>query len=288
MPNDVWEEISQEIPSASDPFIQQYLAGRTNLIQQEKSTRSDASFRKSLSPIARRACAVVDRIREQEKDNVWTPEVEEDMAQASHQSVFPGMMFRMAKDRMENTKLWKIVRKMPKGTLLHAHMDAMVDFDFLLDVLMRTPGMHISSDRPLKGKDALDSSVLNFRFRAKEGTAGSIWEDSYNPDTFILLTKAADEFPDGGRPGFLAWLKSRCTLSVTDSHEQHHGVDAIWRKFAKCFVVVATIIHYEPVFRAFLQRLMSQLKADGVNWVELRFVIQVTVLRCYLCSNVSC
>jgi adenosine deaminase CECR1 len=66
---------------------------------------------------------------------------------------------------------------------------------------------------------------------------------------------------------------------VADSHEQHHGIDAIWRKFAKCFIVVATIIHYEPMFRAFLRRLMSQLKSDGVNWVELRYVSSRTRVR---------
>lgn len=272
MPNDVWDEISQDIPSASDPFVQQYLAGRSSLIDQEKTTRSDTSFRNSLSPIARRACTIVDRIRNHERDTVWTPEVEEDIAQASHQSIFPGMMFRLAKDRMESTNLWKIVRRMPKGCLLHAHMDAMVDFDFLLDELMRMPGMHMSSEQSLKSQEARENAGLNFRYRAKESTQGSVWEEGYEPDSFILLTKVADDFPDGGRPGFLQWLKSRCTLSLVDCHEQHHGIDAIWRKFAKCFVVTATIVHYEPMYRSFLRRLMTLLKADGVNWAELRYV----------------
>lgn len=289
MPNDVWEEISQEIPSTSDPFIQQYMAGRENLISQEKTTRSDASFRKSLSPIAKRACTIVDRIRNHEKKTVWTADVEEDMAQATHQSIFPGMMFMFAKDRMESTNLWKIVRKMPKGCLLHSHLDAMVSFDYLLDVLLKTPGMHMSSDQPLNSKQALENAAMDFRYKAKERTEGSVWEESYKPETFILLTKVADEFPNGGRQGFLQWLKSRCTLSMTDSHEQHHGIDAIWRKFAKCFIVVATIIHYEPIFRAFLQRLMSQLKSDGVNWVELRYepdyIYAATCLMLMLCVD---
>ncbi|KAG6023571.1 hypothetical protein E4U41_001979 [Claviceps citrina] len=279
MPNDVWEEISRDIPSVSDPFLQQYMAGRANLIDQEKSRRSDACFRKSLSPIAKRACAIVDGIRSHEAKTVWTADVEEDMAQSSHQNIFPGMMFMMAKSRMESTKLWKIVRRMPKGCLLHSHMDAMVDFDFLLETLLATPGIHMSSDRPLSNADALENAAMNFRYKAEARTEGSIWHASYRPESFILLTQAADDFPDGGRKGFLRWLKSRCTLSKADSHEQHHGIDAIWRKFVKCFIVVATIIHYEPIFRAFLQRLMSQLKSDGVNWVELRFTWPLNYCR---------
>ncbi|KAG5919450.1 hypothetical protein E4U42_006519 [Claviceps africana] len=279
MPDDVWEDISKDIPSASDPFLQQYMAGRENLIIQEQKSRSDASFRKSLSPIAKRACAIVDNIRSHEANTVWTADVEEDMAQSSHQSIFPGMMFMMAKSRMESTKLWQIVRRMPKGCLLHSHMDAMVNFDFLLATLLDTPGMHMSSDQPLDSASALENAAMKFRYRAKERTDGSIWDSSYHPESFILLTKAADDFPEGGRRGFLKWLKSRCTLSTVDSHEQHHGIDAIWRKFTKCFIVVSTIIHYEPVFRAFLQRLMSQLKADGVNWVEMRFTWPLNYCR---------
>lgn len=269
--NEVWDEIAQDIPSTEDPFLQQYLSGRANLITQEKSSRSDASFRASLSPLARRACVIVDRIRDLERDTVWTANLEDQYAQEMHQTIFPGMMFMFAKERMETTKLWKIVRRMPKGALLHAHLDAMVDFDFLLRELLRTPGMHMSSDRSLSGPDARADAEVQFRFRKQETVDGPApWSPEYKPGTLVLLTKVADEFPDGGREGFLSWLLSRCTLGTADSHEHHHGIDAIWRKFMKCFVVVSTILAYEPIFRSFLRRLMSLLKADGVNWAELR------------------
>lgn len=270
MSNDEWEEVAQDIPSLTDPFLQQYLTGRANLIAQEKRSRSDVSFIANLSPIAKRACDIVERIRDHENAQVWTPQVEEEIASVSNECIFPGMMFMLAKDRMEKTNLWKIVRNMPKGSLLHAHLDAMVNFDFLFEELMNLPGMHISSSLPLDSESARKEPAISFRYRANEKTDGSIWASDYKKDDFILLTKSADEFPQGGRPGFLKWLKSLCTLSLNDSHNQHHGIDAIWRKFAKCFEVVATIIHYEPMFRAFLRQLMKTLKDDGVNWVEVR------------------
>ncbi|KAH7148702.1 hypothetical protein EDB81DRAFT_868865 [Dactylonectria macrodidyma] len=279
MSNEEWEEVAQDIPSLSDPFLQKYLAGRATLIDQEKTGRSDASFKKSLSPIAKRACAIVEKIRDHENAAIWTAEVEEDLAQQSNECIFPGMMFMLAKDRMEKTNLWKIVRRMPKGSLLHAHLDAMVNFDFLLDELLRTPGMHMSSDQPLHNKAALEDAEPSFRFRAQEQTEGSVWDENYKPGTFLLLTKVADEFPDGGKAGFLKWLKARCVLSTRDVHEQHHGIDAIWVKFAKCFMVCATIIHYEPMFRAFLRQLLKALKDDGVNWAELRFTWPLNYCR---------
>ncbi|WXC43850.1 hypothetical protein QX201_003593 [Fusarium graminearum] len=279
MSNEEWDEVAQDIPSLSDPFLQQYLTGRANLISQEKKSRSDASFRASLSPIAQRASDIVDRIRDQENDTVWTPQVEEDLAQAGNECIFPGMMFMLAKDRMEKTNLWNIVRRMPKGALLHAHMDAMVNFDFLFDQLVKMPGMHISSDRPLNTDESREDATPNFRYRKQADAEASIWDESYKAGTFVPLIKAADEFLHGGRAGFFKWLKGRCTLSVTDSHEQHHGIDAIWVKFAKCFMVCATIIHYEPMLRVFLRELMKNLKDDGVNWAELRMTWSLNYCR---------
>ncbi|KAI0134205.1 adenosine/AMP deaminase [Xylariales sp. AK1849] len=267
-----WDEVSQTVPKPDEPFIQKYLEGREALIAQESKQRSDASFRQNLSPIARKACDIVARIRNEEKRTIWTPQLEDSLArEAGDMTVYPGMMFSLSKARMESTKLWEIVRQMPKGALLHAHMDAMVDFKFLLDVLLKEPGIHIMSDRPLSSPNALAVAPLTFRFRKTALTEGDIWSENYTPDTLILLTQAADAFPDGGRDGFFNWLYSRCTLSRTDAVAQHHGVDEIWRKFYSCFRVVDSIVHYEPIYRKFLRRLMSLLKADGINWCELRF-----------------
>jgi adenosine deaminase CECR1 len=35
-------------------------------------------------------------------------------------------------------------------------------------------------------------------------------------------------------------------------------------------MVINNIIHYEPIWRAFLRRLMTLLAADGVYWAEIR------------------
>jgi adenosine deaminase CECR1 len=130
--------------------------------------------------------------------------------------------------------------------------------------------MHISSSLALRNPSALVDADLSIRFRNPTPGGPSIWSPSYQAETFVPLVTAADSFPAGGRPGFIAWLKSRCVLSPRDAVEQHHGQAAIWRKFARCFMVLGTMIHYEPIWRGFLSRLMSLLVADGVYWTELR------------------
>jgi adenosine deaminase CECR1 len=40
MPDDEWAEVAETVPSVEEPFIQQYLGGRDQLIEQEKKQRS--------------------------------------------------------------------------------------------------------------------------------------------------------------------------------------------------------------------------------------------------------
>ncbi|KAK0719588.1 adenosine deaminase-related growth factor [Lasiosphaeris hirsuta] len=280
-----WDEmVAQEIPKPSDPVIQQYLQSRQALMDEEHKQRSDYSFRQSLSPIAKEACAIVSRIRDEEQRTIWTASLEEQLAQdpSSSRIVFPGMMFNLAKDLMESTTLWKIIRKMPKGGLLHAHCDAMVPIATLLAIALTTPGMHLSSPVPLSTPSSLHATPLSIRFRQplpSPPPPGSIWTDAYQPETYIPLTDAADAFPGGGRDGFCKWLYSRCVLAPGDAVNQHHGQDAIWEAFGRCFQVLGEVIHYEPVWRAFLQKLMALLATDGVSWVELRFTWPLNYCR---------
>lgn len=286
-----WADIlAHELPSQNDPILQKYHAARTALVAEEQKQRSDAIFRQSLSPLARKACTIVSRIRSQEKSEIWTPDLEEQLARKEENNgiiIHPGMMFTLAKETMESTKLWKIVRKMPKGALLHSHCDAMVDFDFLLGVVLETEGMGIAT--PEKGGLGSEERrreggvVVKYVGDLTEGgkkgkvDAKLIWGgkgdeggEVYEPGTFVNLVEAADAFPQGGRQGFLKWLKSRCILSQTDAIEQRHGSAEIWRKFMGCFEVIGSMLHYEPIWRRFLRKLLEQLVEDGVYWVEVR------------------
>jgi hypothetical protein len=81
-------------------------------------------------------------------------------------------MFSLAKERMETTQLWKIIRKMPKGALLHAHMDAMVDLDFLFSTLLATPGIHIHCHHGLSTEQEFKVAAVKFRYIKSEKSEG--------------------------------------------------------------------------------------------------------------------
>jgi adenosine deaminase CECR1 len=231
----------------------------------------DHAFRQSLSPIGVEASAIVSHIRDEEQRTVWTSKFEDSLAENGEGNIYPGMMFTLAKSLMEKTKLWRIVRRMPKGALLHAHLDAMADLDFVFAKALSTSGMHIYSSEALFTPSALQKSPVFFQFsRSTPQNTVSIWSPEYQPSTLVPLSAAADDFPNGGRDGFLLWIKDRCSITARESLDHNHGPNAVWQKFKSTFGILGSIIYYEPIFRAFVREMCRQLLDDGIRWVDVR------------------
>jgi adenosine deaminase CECR1 len=182
------------------------------------------------------------------------------------------MMFTLAKERMEKSRLWQIIRRMPKGTLLHCHIEAMVDLDWAVEEAFKIDGMHIKAEAPLSDAQSILKTPFVFQYSNTSRTENStsIWSAEYAKDTLIPLRSAADSFPNGGKEGFIKWLYSRWTITPEESLKHHLGVDEIWRKFMSCFPIVGSLIYYEPIYKQFIRRMLKQLLDDGVQYVELR------------------
>ena len=272
--NDISDwEIEEGLPQFEDPFIQKYFSGREALIEQEKSQRSDNAFRQSLTPMATEACTIVSRILAEERQTVWTKKLQHDLAEKEGINMYPGMVFHLARDTMEETKSWQIVKKMPKGALLHAHMDATMDVKFVIEQALATNGLTMSADRSLKDPKSQEDANVQFRFKKSVSTAAlSIWTADYQASHFVSLKEAAEAYPDGGVDGFKAWLTRKCTITPEESLRHYHGVDAIWDKFRNCFAPLNSLEYYEPIFRPAIRKLLSELHCDGVRWIDFRTV----------------
>ncbi|KIW70485.1 hypothetical protein PV04_02751 [Phialophora macrospora] len=271
-------ELDEGIPQVDDPFIQKYMAGRQALIEQEKKQRHDRAFKQGMSPMAKQAAKIMASIRRRELQSVWTSEFEDSLADKNGGNLYPGMMFTLARDRMETTDLWKIMEKMPKGALLHAHMDAMIDIDWLVDQALAEKGFCMLAPEGLSDKSKRTTGAVQFRYYPdeeikKQKNAGSIWNAAYKTNTPIPIREAQRTFPDD-ETTFKKWLISRCTVTAEESLCHHHGLDAIWRKFQSTFLVITWMFTYEPIFRRAIQRLLAQLAADGITYVDFRIAFK--------------
>lgn len=264
-------QTQEGIPQHTDQFIQQYFHGREALIEQEKAQRSDYVFRQTLTPLAVEACAILSRIRAEEQRMVWTGYADGNTDGGERANVHAGMIYTLAKEIMETTKSWQIVKKMPKGALLHGHWDAMIDVDWLIDLVLATDGITMQADQALNSSEARVTGLFHFQFcEASPNNVTSIWDENYQAKEPIPVKSAAEKFPAHAVDGFKAWLRDRCTITQPESLKIHEGPDAIWAKFKDCFAILHSMLFYEPVFRASMQRLLRELMADGIRWVDFR------------------
>ena len=270
-----WRQ-EEGVPTFDEPFIQKYLDGRDALIEQESRQRSDHAFRENLTPMAAEASAIVSAIRFEEQNTLWNREYEDNLSKQEDYEIYPGMMFTLAKERMESSKLWKIIKKMPKGALLHCHLDAMGDLDWQIREAFATEGLQLFAEGPLDTPEARNSTKFYFQHAGEVADAASlpsIWSADHKTNTGVPLAQAADSFPDGGREGFIKWFKSRVTITPHESLNHHLGIDEVWRKFMSGFPVLASLHFYEPFFRKWIRHILSDLYADGVRWVDFRSVL---------------
>lgn len=274
-------ELDEGIPQPDDPFIQKYMNGRNALIEQEKKQRHDRAFKATMSPMAKQASRILQSIRKREIAEKWNSDFEESLAAHNDGNLFHGLMFSLARDRAEGTELWRILERMPKGALLHAHMDAMVNIEWLVEENLKEKGLHILAPEALtverRSVAAGRSSPPSFQIRyfsdaelAKVNNKGmSIWKANYVANTPIPIREAQRTFPDDDTT-FKKWLLSCCRISPEESLQHHHGLDAIWRKFQSTFPVIEQLLYYEPIFRRAMQKMLAELAKDGIVYVDLR------------------
>lgn len=228
--------------------------------------------------MAQEACAIVSQIRFQEQQTLWTKEYEDSLL-TEHVDVFPGMMFSLAKERMEKSKLWQIVKRMPKGALLHCHLEAMVDLDWALEEAFKTEGVCVIADGPIVTEQQRRKTGFSFTYSKSTTDAVSVWTDGYSENTPVPINTAAANFPDGGKSGFVEWVRSRVTITASEHLSHHEGPNEAWRKFISCFPILGSLIYYEPIYRKFVRRLCKQLLGDGVYYVDMRSAFY-TPYRC--------
>ena len=244
-----------------------HLAARRELSLEEKVLKSSTPFLTNMSPMSRKAHEIVDRIRQCERNTFWCPR-----ESAHHGPIYPDMPIRLAGNLMEQTHLWRIVNRMPKGAQLHAHLEAMISIPWLISTALNTPGMAFKASEPLCSAESMQRAMLQFQWAGnidQSDDPPSIYSAEYVPSTLVPVSKAVTTFPSGKLDcvGFESLLLTRSKLCYD------HGPKALWKAFATAFTLPTSILLYEPIFVAALERLFTALDSDGISYSEFRLVI---------------
>ena len=119
---------------------------------------------------------------------------------------------------------------MPKGGLLHVHLDATVNASALLRISVKHPAVHVRTAAFLSPATLADV-VPEFRaLPPREWTElKSISDASYNPGTWVPLQSARATFDAalGGPEGFDKWACESMTINPSEAYGTHNTTDKV-------------------------------------------------------------
>ncbi|ELU38416.1 adenosine deaminase [Rhizoctonia solani AG-1 IA] len=238
--------------------LDEYTKQRTELIAEERGHRFDTQVIARATKEEKRAVEIVNALRAKEAKEIWRASPEKLM--------YPGMEFLTAKKTIEEILLGALNKygyfQMPKGAILHGHMDAMCDANFLYKEALKYPQMHIRVDSAITS----DSPWPLPQFRpltadssAKNINAPSLASSDYILKSWVPLKRARDIF-EYGKEAFDKWIVGAMMINPKE----------IWEKFGSTFRVAGGMIRYEPIMKEYMRQVLLSSIEDGISYVELR------------------
>ncbi len=216
---------AQTWPSADD-----YLEARSKLRHQDQEQRFDKSIQ-------------LDSTEQLLNDKLV--HLRQQMSKTYQDQHFfpPARYFFQSQNHIEQTKLYQVLRMMPKGGILHLHGAASGDADWVVNQVIHHPQAYVNWDRmPQKGQ---------IRF----------FNSGQEPPGFEKAQHLAQSVPH--------FADSLTQLLTFDERMDNDSVD-IWQEFEDIFNRLYGFVSFKPMFRGYFERAFEHLVEDGIQHVEIR------------------
>ncbi|XP_008576481.1 PREDICTED: adenosine deaminase CECR1 [Galeopterus variegatus] len=182
-----------------------------------------------------------------------------EMLQAMKSEVFPpSMHFFQAKHLMEKSRVFDIIKKMPKGAALHLHDFGILSMDWLVKNVTYRPHCHFC---------ITPKGTLQFRFAhptppSPEPEKCSKW---------ILLENHRKHVRNVTE--FDSSLLEAFTLTTENPEVVYANQAMVWSKFETIFFTISGLVRYAPVFRDYIFQGLEEFYNDNVLYLELRAML---------------
>ena len=119
---------------------------------------------------------------------------------------------------------------MPKGGLLHAHLDATVNAATLLKLALQQAAIHVRVENVLDSS-TISNTLPEFRALPQDqfSDASSLTGHSYAPNTWVSIQQARDNFAPalGGTQGFEQWVLNALMINPSEAYGTHNTISKV-------------------------------------------------------------
>jgi adenosine deaminase CECR1 len=120
---------------------------------------------------------------------------------------------------------------MPKGALLHVHLEATVNASVLLELALQQPAIHVSASKPINAS-TIASTLPEFKALSKDRFSDGVGltDPSYVANDWVSIRKAREMFDPalGGPCGFDKWVTGALTISPNEAYKTHNTVSKVY------------------------------------------------------------
>lgn len=171
--------------------------------------------------------------------------------------------FFVYKNKMRESKVYKIIKDMPKGAALHIHDMALLGPDYIMNITYMDNLYFCYGPGDSKYSRTSSANHLFLRFaNLKPNHTCSGWELVSDAR---LNSKNVSEFD--------AELRRRFTLVVEDPDTVYPSIAETWDTFLDYFVTLNPLLAYRPVWEQYFYDALKKFREDNIMYIELRSLL---------------
>lgn len=166
----------------------------------------------------------------------------------------PGQHIFQVLKKVKRSRLFGILKRMPKGAILHCHESAVSSTEYLVSITHREDLWVCTADD--------GNRVVGFRFSKEKPTREMKEHCQWEP--------MADFRNRHGAEKVRVELLRRFSMYPISTYQTNN---AAWQHFMSIFGLLDGLLHYAPVFRDYFYNVLQEFYEDGVQYVELRSLL---------------
>ncbi|KAK0629112.1 hypothetical protein B0T17DRAFT_486286 [Bombardia bombarda] len=200
---------------------------------------------------------------------------------------FFGDHFLSNADLIEETKLFAISRRMPKGAHLHIHFNANLLPHVLIDIAKQMPCMYITSDIPLvratsNGASAFDTCKIQFNILStklvNDTGKQNLFSTNYTEEKRhpMPIKEFFDQFPEaylkarGESLDADTWLRNKVVFQEEEAYHLHQTAEGAWKKFNGRTQLMKGLFNYETAYKEYTTQCLQEFVDDNIQYAEIR------------------